>query len=172
MKGGDLSQYYRVYTPVDVPLRFCHDGFYRLAAKCECVSCGRAFMQVVRCHRFTVQRSALATPRLTKRPDPKDEQIISTFMLKACDHGCGCSNKDNFDQHGQPRFNEVIKVKGLTCLHGPEESCPTCIEKAAPYRGLKFAPHLHSRTCPVGLMVRTGPMLLAGFQANRPLGRA
>lgn len=172
MRGGDLSEFYRVYTPVGVPLRFCRDGYYRLAAKCECVKCGGRFVQVVRCHRFTVQRSALATPRLTKRPDPKDEQVISTFMVKACDHGCGCANPANFDQYGNARFSKIVKVRGPFCIHEEGETCAACIDKAVSYPGLRFKPRLHTRTCPVGLMVRTGPMLLAGFQANRPMGRA
>lgn len=82
----DLSDYYRIYTPFHVPLRFCADGYYRLTAKAECRKCGRSFMQILRCHRY---RSPLGIIAMTRKPDPNEEKVMTSFMLRACEHGIG-----------------------------------------------------------------------------------
>ena len=168
----DLSEFYKIYTPIEVPIRFCKDGYYRLAAKAECVKCGRSFPQVVRCSRMVeVPAFPLAPARLAPRPDPNDEKVISTFMLNACDHGVGCANRENFDQNKEPRFFEYQKQKGPMCGHPTGAACAFCVTVAVPYRRLKFAPHLHGTGCPIGLAKRTGPMMLTGMQTDRAAGR-
>lgn len=80
------SDYYKIYTPMDVPLVFCTDGYYRLAAKAECKGCGQGFIQVLRCDRF---RSEVGIELSTPKPDPNNELVMATFMVKVCEHGVG-----------------------------------------------------------------------------------
>ena len=163
----DLSTFYRVYTPIHVPLRFS-DQYYRLAAEAKCVTCGRKFVEVVNCH--PIFRTVLGRREQTPLPNPEDQKIIATFMVNVCDHGCGCSNPENFhsDSVGkrQPNFYENFKTRRETCLHGLETVCPNCEDCARPVRWLRWAPHLHTRECPVGRMKRTGRFRLSGFQSQ------
>ena len=77
---------YKIHTPHDVPLRFHRDGYLRLAAKVECVKCGKGFMQIIRCHRYLNEIGMLIPAR---RPNPNDERIMTSFMLAACRNGVG-----------------------------------------------------------------------------------
>lgn len=90
---NDHSDYYEIGTPVSVPLRFCSSGYYRVAAKASCRKCGRSFMQVLRCHRIsTAEAYGLTPPRL---PDPNDEQIVTSLLRMAEEHGVGADNRDS-----------------------------------------------------------------------------
>lgn len=80
------SEYYRIYTPIDVPLGFCRDGYYRLAARAECKKCGRGFVQILRGDRF---RNALGIELANRKPDPHDEKVMTQLMLAVCNHGVG-----------------------------------------------------------------------------------
>lgn len=84
----DLSDYYAIHTPTDVPLGFCSDGYYRLAAKAECRKCGQSFVQIIRCHRYR-DESPVSITQMTKKPDPNDAQVMTSFMVKACNNGVG-----------------------------------------------------------------------------------
>lgn len=81
----DRSEFYKMSTPISVPLRFCRDGFFRLAADMTCLGCGRRFVQVVRVPRNL--RGNIILPE--RMPDPTDEQMVSKIMLSACEHGVG-----------------------------------------------------------------------------------
>ncbi len=131
----DANEFYSMSTPVDVPLFFCKDGYYRLAADMTCKGCGKRFPQVVRCDRF---RTPAGIEMKVRMPDPLDEVVVAKIMLSACDHGVGCANRDNF--------------------HGP------MMEPNVP--GLKYAPNLHTASCWVGQVKRTGPMVLAGMESG------
>ena len=82
------SEYYVIrQTPIDVPLRFNNDGYFRITSKAECKKCGRGFMQVLRCHRYRSDFGVLMVG--VKRPDPNDERVETSFMLAVLNHGVG-----------------------------------------------------------------------------------
>ena len=169
----DLSQHYQVFTPYLVPLKFC-DNFYRLAAQCKCVVCGnKQLIEIVRCHPIYEKSMVLGKLVMSPRPNPEDQKIIGTFMVNAANHGCGCTNKDNFytDSVGilQPRLYDFFKTKTDRCIHPLGQECPLCESCAMPVKWLRYAPHLHTRECPVGKMKRTGPFALSGMQMTAGL---
>ena len=171
MSAKDLSQFYQILTPGDRPLLFCVGGFYRLIAQCRCVACGGQVPITINCHKVYRQDGPLGLRRKNPEPDPKDQQIISSFMLAACNHGCGCARRDNFftDSVGnlQPKIFETFFWKSEFCLHEPDKTCGLCEPCKRPVRWLKWAPHLHSRGCHVGQMVRTGPFRVEGMQCDQ-----
>ena len=165
----DLSAYYQILTPGNRPLLFAVGGFYRLVAQCRCVACGREVPITINCHQVYKQDGGhLGLRRKNPEPNPNDQQVISSFMLAAANHGCGCANRDNFftDSTGklQPKIFDTLLWKTKSCLHAPETTCNMCEPCKRPVRWLKWAPHLHARGCSVGQMVRTGPFRVEGFQ--------
>ena len=118
---GDHNEYYELGTPRHAPLRFCVDGFYRLAAKATCRCCGRAFMQVLRCHRMRPAEVHGLVPMM--RPDPSDEQIITTMMLKACEHGVG-----NPRLHSRGCRVGAVRRTGPMALAGVQASRPVFLK--------------------------------------------
>ena len=72
--------------PINLPLRFSSDGFYRVAADMQCKKCGQRFVQVLRCHRYATELQIVTG---APRPNPSDVKIVTTLLLKAHDHGVG-----------------------------------------------------------------------------------
>ncbi len=150
----DKSEYYEVGEPYNWPLRFCADGYYRIKCMAACRKCGREFGLTLRCHRF---RSEVGIPLMTKAPDPHDEKIITALLLNAANHGVGCANRDNFDALLRPRFGHWVAAEG---------DKPRVFQ---PSPALKYAPHLHTKTCPIGQMKRTGEFKLTSTQTRSKL---
>lgn len=147
----DKSPFYDMGTPFNWPLRFCQDGYYRLKAMVSCRKCGREFGLTLKCHRF---RSELGMPLASKAPDPRDEKVIAQFLINAANHGVGCANRANFNMMLEPKFGQWMPAEG---------DRPAVFR---PSRMLKWAPHLHSKTCPIGQMVRTGEFRLTGSETR------
>jgi hypothetical protein len=88
----DKSQFYSIGTPMNWPLRFCADGYFRVRAMAACNGCGREFGVSLRCHRF---RSELGMVLATKAPDPNDEKVVD------CAHALGRQSRRRHSQSGQ-----------------------------------------------------------------------
>jgi hypothetical protein len=161
----DKTDQYAISIPEDQPLVFSRGGFYRLKAKAECRVCGRKFPITLRVARFTRG----GTPGKVAFPDPSDERVVSSMLLAAMNHGCGCANRKNFTRLLEANFGTTVKVKGPLCLHGPAETCGLCKEAFQPNPRLKWAPHLHTKTCPVGQMERHADFILQATEARKML---
>ena len=158
----DRSDFYSINVPLDQPLAFSRAGFYRLKVQATCNSCGRGFPITMRVNRFT--RGGVAGK--VAFPDPSDERVISSLVLSACNHGCGSALRANFGNTFEPIFGSYIKVRGPLCLHGLNETCGLCKKEFQPNQKLKWAPHLHTRECPVGQMKRSAEFVLQGSQTS------
>jgi hypothetical protein len=98
-----VSEYYKVFTPKEVPLEFCSDGFYRLAADAECVKCGFSFPQVLRCDRFRTGMGIIIPD--AAKPDPSAERVMTSFMLAVCKNGLG---KPHLHKKGCPHADPSL----------------------------------------------------------------
>lgn len=149
--GKDYNDFYRIHSPEVSPLPF--GGFYRLAAKAECVKCGRHFIQVIRAHK--VQLGSFLTDIVIIKPTPSDEKIMTTFMLRACENGVGCYRVCRPWTH--------LKV----CAHVGECNCPRDARCSCPAGCGNLGIHpcrcgrmfdkdhgKHNTGCPVGLFKR------------------
>lgn len=108
----DSSEFYTMTTPVHVPLRFHKDGYYRLAADMTCKGCGRRFVQVVRCNRYSTEGGI---GLMTRKPDPSDEKVVAKMMLSACEHGVGRA-----EMHEPGCWVGAVKRTGPMVLKGME----------------------------------------------------
>lgn len=169
----DLSQFYRIYTPLPVPLKFC-SVYYRLAARAQCVKCGGDLPPIIlNTHPVYTESAVLGRIRRNPLPNPEDQKIISSFMVNSCNHGVGCANPENFftdaDGKRQPRIFETFLWHNIQ--KGPQQcqgkGCPFCEPCKRPVRWLRWAPQYHTRDCSVGRMLRTGPFMVTGMQASQ-----
>lgn len=166
--GKDWNEFYRIHTPIPTPLPF--GGFWRLAAKCECVKCGRDFIQVIRVHK--VQLGSFLSETVIHKANPNDEKIMTTFMLRACENGVGCWKNCRPFKH--------MKV----CGHHGECNCPRAAECVCPKgcgnRGIHPCQcgrmfdkdhGKHRRGCPVGLYKRTSSFEVSFLRSQMVGGR-
>lgn len=111
------SDYYRIYTPQEVPLAFCADGYYRLAADVECVKCKKGYVQIIRCDRFRSEMG-IEMPN-APRPNPSDERVMTSFMLAACKNGVGEPGHHTKDcPYGNPKLKGRFRLAGITSTMG------------------------------------------------------
>ena len=76
----DRTDNYLIGSARLLPLRFCPDSYFRVAADTECRSCGKKVVCVLRAHRF---RSEFGLLQLSaKAPDPSSERVLSSMAVR------------------------------------------------------------------------------------------
>lgn len=157
--GKDWNNYVRIYTPEISPLPF--GGFFRLAAKVECVKCEQQGIQVIRVHR--IHLPSFLTETVINKPIPSDEKIMTSFMLRACENWVGCWRNCRPWTHMKvcahigecrcPRSKECSCPKGCGNLGIHPCRCGRMFGKIV--AGVGKVPGKHKASCPLGLVKRT-----------------
>lgn len=117
MSGGtgralrDKTQNYIISEARSVPLTFCRDGYFRVAADTECRSCGKRVVCILRAHRW---RSEFGLAMIAaKAPDPSSERVASSIALRTEERRTGVP-----DMHHRGCRVGQIKRTGRMMLAG------------------------------------------------------
>lgn len=149
-------------TPTPFPLRFSPGGFYRVGAKAGCRQCGASINVVVRSPRYL--RGHDGEPMLDPRgrkitvapPDPTSSLTVSTLLLNASEHLCGCYDNPVTDlgyvsTMGRPGRHTRIGKCGLyghkTCVCG-------------------YVWRVHKRGCTTAMIPRDSRMIVTGMSSS------
>ena len=166
--GRDYNEFYRLTTPIPTPLPF--GGFYRLACNAICQKCGRSFIQVLRVHKTHIPSFLSLDKEVLVKPNPSDEKIMTSLMIRACDNGIGCFKPCRPWKHVKvcqlPSKRLLLAHNPHLCKCPPSTDC-TC-EIGCGNKGIypcqcghAFGPHgKHNNGCPVGLYKRDSQFAL------------